>query len=156
MLATRRSLLKALGLLSTGGLAPAHAAQARTPSQPAEPRWVAALPAAYVAGLPYYDVARVFESLTDEEVLLLRREPDNVHDRRAIEILTANGVKLGYVARRQNESVAALMDGGARLRALVQWKQGQHEALLARASDARGGQSARWLDVRYKVEVAAA
>src|SRR3546814_1545737 len=51
--------------------------------------------------------------------VVLRREPDNPHDRRAIEVLDARGAKLGYVARIDNSAVARMMDAGERFEARI-------------------------------------
>lgn len=40
------------------------------------------------------------------------REPDNPHDRRAIAIKCADGVKIGYVPKADNVIFARLMDAG--------------------------------------------
>ena len=45
----------------------------------------------------------------------LRREPHNRHDKFAIEVLTLEGHKLGYIPRQYNEIPARLMDAGKRL-----------------------------------------
>ena len=51
-------------------------------------------------------------SLSLDDLLLLRREPDNRHDERAILILDETGRKLGYVPRAKNEVLSRLMDAG--------------------------------------------
>ena len=69
----------------------------------------------HVAGTPYYDARTAMEQLESGQRLTLRREPDNPHDEMAIEILTAEPLKLGYIPRRLNEIPARLMDAGKRL-----------------------------------------
>ena len=69
----------------------------------------------HVAGTHYYEAKEVAEGLSSGERFGLRREPDNVHDEFAIEVLTTEGRKLGYIPRRYNEIPARLMDAGKRL-----------------------------------------
>jgi hypothetical protein len=68
-----------------------------------------------IAGLPYYDYARLAGMLAGGAPLALRREPENPYDRRAIAVLTQGGAKLGYVPRVDNAVLASLMDAGAEL-----------------------------------------
>ena len=57
------------------------------------------------------------------------REPTNAHDERAIVIKTANGVKIGYVPRRDNVVFSRLMDAGKRLFGRITAKEWQDEWL---------------------------
>ncbi|PID64226.1 MAG: hypothetical protein CR962_01835 [Gammaproteobacteria bacterium] len=50
------------------------------------------------------------EKIFAGEPLILRRESDNEYDKNAIEILTKNKVKLGYVPKKHNSVIAALID----------------------------------------------
>lgn len=68
-----------------------------------------------IAGTAYYEADHVAEQLQTGQRFDLRREPDNVHDRLAIEVLDPEGRKLGYLPRRCNEIPARLMDAGKRL-----------------------------------------
>ena len=70
-----------------------------------------------VAGLPYYRYAEVAERIAPGMRLMLRREPWNQYDRRAIAVFTEDGAKLGYVPRIDNPALAALMDSGHELSA---------------------------------------
>lgn len=87
----------------------------------------------HVAGAPYYQAPRLFDRLRPGQILPLRRQPANPHDPLAIEVLTAEGDKLGYLPRQHNHLPATLMDQG--------------EVLEARITAARGG-----LDIRIRVE----
>lgn len=49
----------------------------------------------------------------------MKREPDNVYDRYAIELFTVKGEKIGYIPRKENKIFARLMDGGKMLSAKV-------------------------------------
>lgn len=69
----------------------------------------------HVAGTNYYDAEEVAERLSSGQRFSLRREPENMHDKFAIEVLTTEGHKLGYIPRQYNEIPARLMDAGKRL-----------------------------------------
>lgn len=69
----------------------------------------------WVAGTPYYDANTVHPSLELNQPLVLRREPHNPYDAQAVEILTQDMAKLGYVPRRCNAGVARRMDAGIAL-----------------------------------------
>ncbi len=71
----------------------------------------------FIAGTAYYEWKDARNWLEVGDELQLRREPGNIHDARAIEVLTAGGVKLGYVPRADNQPIAALMDAGQTLTA---------------------------------------
>ena len=64
-------------------------------------------------------MAEAVKTLNVGDPLVLRREPDNPYDRRAIEIFDGAGRKLGYVPRRDNPAVARMMDAGETMRATV-------------------------------------
>ena len=69
----------------------------------------------HVAGTSYYEAEKVAERLSSGQRFGLRREPENTHDKFAIEVLTTEGHKLGYIPRQYNEIPARLMDAGKRL-----------------------------------------
>jgi hypothetical protein len=72
-----------------------------------------------VAGLADYQAATVAGLLKPGHSLVLRREPGNRHDPRAIEVLTVLGVKLGYVPHAVNAEPAARLDRGEAVSAWV-------------------------------------
>jgi len=72
-----------------------------------------------VNGEYYYEAGESIPTLTPGAPLTLRREPANAYDRRAIEVLDADGRKLGYLPRVDNPAVARMMDAGERMRARV-------------------------------------
>ena len=74
----------------------------------------------HVAGVKYYEFADGDIPLDPGGEVVLRREPDNPHDRRAIEVYTLDGQKLGYLPRRDNESPSRLMDAGIELPARLE------------------------------------
>ena len=68
----------------------------------------------YVAGAGRHCARAVFARLEPGEALVLRREPDNGYDARAVAVWTERGEMLGYVPRIHNQAVANLMDAGLR------------------------------------------
>lgn len=61
--------------------------------------------------------------------LELIRVPDNPSDPNAIKIFTRDGVKLGYVPRKDNPILARLMDAGKLLHAVLVEKSWQNDWL---------------------------
>lgn len=72
----------------------------------------------WIAGYIYYDGEKVEERLEAGQPLELRREPENEHDEKAIEIY-CGGYKLGYVSRIDNSILARLLDEGAAIEAEI-------------------------------------
>ncbi len=67
----------------------------------------------YIAGTSHIDGMEELEpSLKVEDRLNFFREPDNLHDDKAIAVKTVDGVKIGYVPRKDNEIFSRLMDAG--------------------------------------------
>jgi len=66
----------------------------------------------HVAGTGFRDLKEIEPDLRAGDLLTFRREPDNVHDRLAIEIFSESDMSLGYVPRNRNEVLARLMDAG--------------------------------------------
>ena len=58
-----------------------------------------------LAGFNYHQAPEVWEGMRIGDALKLEREPDNVHDARAISVQW-RGHKLGYVPRAQNAALA--------------------------------------------------
>ena len=73
----------------------------------------------YIAGLAYYEAAEILAVEGEPPALALRREPGNPYDALAIEVLTADRQKLGYVPRKINPILARLMDAGKMLGAVI-------------------------------------
>lgn len=75
-----------------------------------------------IHGSHYYDCLKLIKSeqLSVGELLRLRRQPDNEYDKYAIEILTRNGQKLGYVPQKDNRVIAALIDQGCHVTAHIE------------------------------------
>ncbi|MBI5330895.1 MAG: HIRAN domain-containing protein [Betaproteobacteria bacterium] len=70
----------------------------------------------YIAGMEHHNSQEQARALPLEGECTLRREPDNAHDERAIAVHW-QGRRIGYVPRRSNPVLAALMDAGKLLRA---------------------------------------
>ncbi|CAK0768461.1 putative HIRAN domain-containing protein [Gammaproteobacteria bacterium] len=81
----------------------------------------------HIAGIPYYNYDEAEEHFFEDMPLKLRREPSNPYDNRAIEILTLDEAKLGYVPRQHNHKPAEWLDrklpvSGHLVRESGQWK----------------------------------
>jgi hypothetical protein len=108
---TRRLLLRSPFMGAIAAAAPKSALP--------KPRREIDLVRTFVAGTAYYDAERAMDGLGVGQELVLRREPKNPHDSRAIEVLAPWGSKLGYVPRSDNSAVTALMDDARTLRARI-------------------------------------
>lgn len=108
-LLNRRRLLAVLGFAPVAASAPAAAPH----RAPVRVLWTR------VNGEAYYEAAEVVAALAIGDRVVLRREPSNAYDKRAIEVLDAAGRKLGYVARMDNSAVARMMDAGERFEARI-------------------------------------
>jgi hypothetical protein len=71
-----------------------------------------------LAGFNYHQAPGVWRGMRVGDELRLEREPDNVHDARAISVQW-RGHKLGYVPRAQNAALAWAMDRGESIDARV-------------------------------------
>lgn len=106
-------------VLAWFGVAPIAAATPEAPAVATAARAPVRVLFTRVNGEAYYQAREALSSLTVDQPVTLRREPDNIYDRRAIEVLDAVGRKLGYVARIDNSAVARMMDAGERFEACV-------------------------------------
>jgi len=90
-----------------------------------------------LAGSQYYAVAELWSQIKPGDRLILIREPDNRHDRKAIRV-EWNGRHLGYVPRAENRAVAQAIDAGEKLEARVSrlrddpnpWRRVEFEVFL--------------------------
>lgn len=90
-----------------------------------------------LAGSQYYAVAELWSQIKPGDRLVLIREPDNRHDRKAIRV-EWNGRLLGYVPRAENRAVAQAIDDGEKLEARVSrlrddpnpWRRVEFEVFL--------------------------
>ena len=65
-----------------------------------------------IAGTNYIDMSEIYNKLLEEDILYLKREPNNAYDSNAIEIMTTNGYVIGYVPKENNLIFKNLMDKG--------------------------------------------
>ena len=65
-----------------------------------------------IAGTSFLDLKEIEPNLKNNQLLVLKREPKNEYDDKAILILTEDGQKLGYVPQENNEILSRLMDAG--------------------------------------------
>jgi hypothetical protein len=79
-----------------------------------------------IAGSHYYDCHAVLDRLRPGDSLQLRRQPDNPHDPRAIEVFWRRH-KLGYVSRLDNSAAASLLDRAHTLHAEIIGIDDPHE-----------------------------
>jgi hypothetical protein len=67
----------------------------------------------YVAGTTFReDIDEIELELQKDDLLVLKREPDNEHDKLAIAIYDKGERRIGYIPQRKNEILARLMDAG--------------------------------------------
>ena len=90
-----------------------------------------------LAGYQYHRASAIWPFLRVGESLHLRREPSNPHDRYAVAVWFRNE-HLGYIPRRENRTLAKLMDQGERL-----------EASIVRLLDEQNP----WRKIRVRVEI---
>jgi hypothetical protein len=89
-----------------------------------------------LAGFQYHRAAAIWPFLQVGEKLHLRREPANPHDRYAVAVWFRNE-HLGYIPRRENRTLAQLLDHGERL-----------ETTIVRLLEEENP----WRKIRYRVE----
>ena len=65
-----------------------------------------------IAGTTFLNLKDIEPKLKKYQLLVLKREPKNEYDDKAILILTEDGQKLGYVPQEKNEILSRLMDAG--------------------------------------------
>jgi len=90
-----------------------------------------------LAGFQYHRAAAIWPFLRVGERLRLRREASNPHDRNAVAVWFRNE-HLGYIPRRENRTLAELLDRGERL-----------EASIVRLLDEQNP----WRKIRIRVEI---
>jgi hypothetical protein len=67
----------------------------------------------YVAGTSFReDMEEIEPELQKEDLLVLKREPDNEYDKLAIAVYDKEERLIGYIPQRKNEIPARLMDAG--------------------------------------------
>ena len=66
-----------------------------------------------IAGYQFHDGESVEDQLKTGDLLKLNADPDNSHDEFAVEILTEERVKLGFVPKSDNKAISRLLRQGA-------------------------------------------
>ena len=113
------------------------AALAWAPELTAQPATRILVQSSPVAGFQFHEGKQVWDQLKVGDALALVREPDNVHDARAVRV-EWNGHLLGYVPRAENDAVARQLDRGNKLEARIvrltkhrdPWKRIEFEVFL--------------------------
>ena len=72
-----------------------------------------------IAGTQYYEGRFALHRLSPRQLIRLVREPENPHDRCAVQVFSWDGVKLGYIPRRRNRQLASLLDAGHQMEARI-------------------------------------
>jgi hypothetical protein len=72
----------------------------------------------FLRGTYYYDMLHVFDKISINDMLILKREPTNKYDYFAIEVYFGS-TKLGYLPAYENVVIANLLDAGKELKAYV-------------------------------------
>jgi hypothetical protein len=103
--------------ISIAALAAAPLALARPAPAPIRPRRIL-LQESPLAGFQYHQGERLWPRLREGQPLTLTREPDNLHDPRAVRI-DWQGHRLGYLPRTENTAVSQLLDRGERIGARI-------------------------------------
>lgn len=84
----------------------------------------------YVAGTTFReDIGKIEPELKKDDLLVLKREPDNEHDKLAIAIYDKGERRIGYIPQRKNEILARLMDAGKIVFGKIESKKWQNSWL---------------------------
>ncbi len=73
-----------------------------------------------IAGYQFYEGESVEHQLKSGDSLKLNAEPDNPHDEFAVEILTKDNVKLGYVPKNDNKALSRLPQKSTKVEANIE------------------------------------
>ncbi len=66
----------------------------------------------HIAGTSHIDIEEIEPYLSDDDIMVFKRDAENKHDNLAIRIYTKDGKNIGFVPRDNNEILAHLMDAG--------------------------------------------
>lgn len=94
------------------------------PAEKPEPVSLGIMP---VAGYRYYDGKKIENRIKPGDKARLKREPENKYDRDAIAVYIM-GQKIGYIPRRHNPMIAAMMDQKANINASIAYINQEEEA----------------------------
>ena len=73
-----------------------------------------------IAGYQFYEGESVEHQLKPGDSLKLNAESDNPHDEFAVEILTKDNVKLGYVPKNDNKALSRLLQQSTKVEANIE------------------------------------
>lgn len=83
----------------------------------------------HIAGTSYLELEEVEPDLKVGDRFFLIREPDNEFDRFAVAIYSSSKIKLGYLPKGRNETIARLLDAGKMIFASLVFKSWEDEWL---------------------------
>lgn len=66
----------------------------------------------YIAGLAYKDREMLERELREDARLYMKRDYSNLHDIKAVKIVSKSGYVLGFLPKKDNEIISRLMDAG--------------------------------------------
>jgi len=72
-----------------------------------------------IAGFQYYEGENIWPQMKVADALILQREPQNRYDTHAIAVYWQQS-KFGYIPRRENRTLAQMLDRGQTLNAQIQ------------------------------------
>jgi len=72
-----------------------------------------------IAGTSYIDMSEIYNKLLEDDMLYFKRESNNAYDSNAIQIITIEGYRIGYVPKENNLIFKNLMDNDKYLYAKI-------------------------------------
>lgn len=126
----RKDFIKLLGLAGLSLKTPS-ALLAKEEERPISRKKETLIYVCFARGLYYYSFDHVKKQLKIGQELILKREPKNPYDEKAIAIYF-DAHKLGFVPREDNLIVANLIDSAFEMKAFIEdidWSDGLYEAL---------------------------
>lgn len=81
-----------------------------------------------IAGTFYHNPEEFANDIIENDVILLKREPENSFDKRAIALYYKN-LKIGYIPKVKNEVISKLMDAGKQFSAKIIEKEKDDDSL---------------------------
>lgn len=81
-----------------------------------------------IAGTFYHNPEEFANDIMENDVISLKREPENSFDKRAIALYYKN-LKIGYIPKVKNEVISKLMDAGKQFSAKIIEKEKDDDSL---------------------------
>ena len=85
-----------------------------------------------ISGTKYVDMSEVCDKLYEDDIVYLKREPNNPYDIKAIQVVTVDGYVIGYIPKEENFMLKNLMDNGKYLYGIVRRINDDYEAIRIR------------------------